>query len=117
MWTIQPEMRPKYEAQFRKLAPQGDYATGESIKQLMMMSGLPPMVLAKIWSLSDVDVDGKMDVNEFSIALHLIALKMKGIELPDQLPQALMVMFSHSSLPFPLLLFLSHSLFVTLSVC
>lgn len=91
LWTIQQDIKSKYEAQFRKVSPNSDYASGESIKQLMMLSGLPPMVLAKIWSLSDVDVDGRMDLNEFSIALHLIALKMKGFELPDQLPPALMV--------------------------
>ena len=34
--------------------------------------------------------DGKMDVNEFSVACKLINLKLKGIELPKTLPPQLL---------------------------
>ena len=63
-----------------------------------MQAGLPPMVLAQvifriwnilnspgfpqIWGLADMNGDGKMDINEFSIACKLINLKLKGMELP-----------------------------------
>ncbi|KAG8194195.1 hypothetical protein JTE90_024532 [Oedothorax gibbosus] len=40
-------------------------------------------------ALADRDADGKMDCNEFSIAMHLIELKMKGFEIPKQLPPAM----------------------------
>ena len=34
--------------------------------------------------------DGKMDLNEFSVACKLINLKLKGMELPKSLPPQLM---------------------------
>ena len=36
--------------------------------------------------LSDMNGDGKMDLNEFSVACKLINLKLKGMELPKTLP-------------------------------
>lgn len=40
-------------------------------------------------SLADTDRDGKMDINEFSIACKLVNLKLRGFELPKQLPPTL----------------------------
>jgi hypothetical protein len=47
-----------------------------------------------IWcrSLADRDADGKMDINEFSIACKLINLKLRGLEIPKVLPPSLLVM-------------------------
>lgn len=92
LFIISPEMKAKYEAQFKKLCPTGDYLSGDQVKGIMLQSGLPPMVLAAVWSLADVDADGRMDINEFSIALHLIALKLKGVEVPRTLPQSLKIL-------------------------
>lgn len=91
LFTISPDQKTKYEVQFKKICPTGDLISGPQARELMLQSGLPHKILAHIWSLSDVDSDGQMDINEFSIALHLIALKMKGVELPQILPQSLKV--------------------------
>lgn len=40
-------------------------------------------------ALSDTDSDGKMDINEFSIACKLINLKLRGFEIPKTLPSTL----------------------------
>jgi len=40
-------------------------------------------------ALSDTDADGKMDINEFSIACKLINLKLRGFEIPKTLPVVL----------------------------
>ena len=40
--------------------------------------------------LADVNGDGQMDVNEFSIACKLITMKLKNVELPKALPPSLM---------------------------
>ena len=40
------------------------------------------MTISQIWGLADMNGDGKMDINEFSIACKLINLKLKGMELP-----------------------------------
>ena len=34
--------------------------------------------------------DGKMDINEFSVACKLINLKLKGMEIPKNLPPQLL---------------------------
>jgi hypothetical protein len=39
--------------------------------------------------LADVDKDGNLNFNEFSIACKLITMKLKGFELPKILPAAL----------------------------
>lgn len=44
------------------------------------------MVLCGQRSLADTDRDGKMDINEFSIACKLVNLKLRGFEIPKQLP-------------------------------
>ncbi len=92
VFVITPDQKAKYESQFVRIcSSRSDFMSGEQAKTLMLSSGLPPNVLAHIWSLADVDSDGRMDINEFSIALHLISLKLKGIELPQTLPQSLKV--------------------------
>ena len=42
--------------------------------------------------LADVNGDGQMDINEFSIACKLITNKLKGTELPKTLPPSMMPM-------------------------
>ena len=44
----------------------------------MIKSKLPNNVLGKIWKLSDVDKDGLLDADEFSLAMHLINVKLDG---------------------------------------
>ncbi|XP_022654565.1 intersectin-1-like isoform X4 [Varroa destructor] len=88
-WTIPPEMRAKYDARF-EIIQQGGAVTGDVARALFLKSGLPPQVLAKIWALADMDADGRIDKKEFSIALWLIAMKLKGIEVPDRLPASML---------------------------
>lgn len=52
----------------------------------MVKSKLPNAMLGKIWKLADVDMDGKLDRDEFALAMHLIDIKLDGHELPAQLP-------------------------------
>ena len=41
--------------------------------------------------LADINGDGQMDMNEFSIACKLITNKLKGFELPAVLPPSIMM--------------------------
>ncbi|CAI4222913.1 unnamed protein product [Auanema sp. JU1783] len=50
-------------------------------------SGLDTESLSRIWTLSDVNEDGWLDLNEFSMAMHLIVLNVKGeVPIPNVLP-------------------------------
>ncbi len=52
-----------------------------------MKSRLPSSVLRRIWALSDIDQDGQLDRDEFSVAMFLIDHKLAGNDLPDKLPE------------------------------
>ncbi|XP_073424420.1 intersectin-2 isoform X3 [Dendrobates tinctorius] len=86
MWAITTEERAKHDQQFASLKPTGGLITGEQARTFFLQSGLPPAVLAEIWSLSDLNKDGRMDQLEFSIAMKLIKLKLQGQTLPMMLP-------------------------------
>ncbi|VDP13007.1 unnamed protein product [Onchocerca flexuosa] len=59
----------------------------EHVVEFFKRSGLDREKLSKIWSLSDVNEDGYLDLNEFSAAMHLIVLHIKGhIPIPDVIP-------------------------------
>ncbi|XP_070527268.1 intersectin-1 isoform X5 [Cardiocondyla obscurior] len=88
-WVIQPRERMRYQEQFDSLNPINGIVTGEQAKGFLLRSQLPPPILGQIWALSDTDADGKMDINEFSIACKLINLKLRGFEIPKVLPPIL----------------------------
>ncbi|CAK9815717.1 ITSN1 [Anthophora quadrimaculata] len=88
-WMIQPRERARYREQFESLKPINGVVTGVQAKEFLLKSQLPPAILGQIWALSDTDSDGKMDINEFSIACKLINLKLRGFEIPKALPSTL----------------------------
>ncbi len=55
----------------------------------MMKSKLPNSVLRRIWALSDIDKDGNLDRDEFSVAMFLIDHKLAGNDIPETLPERL----------------------------
>ncbi|XP_048865058.1 intersectin-1 isoform X1 [Brienomyrus brachyistius] len=89
-WVITVEERAKHDQQFHSLSPSpAGFITGDQAKNFFLQSGLPPPVLAQIWTLADMNNDGKMDIHEFSIAMKLIKLKLQGHNLPLSLPPAM----------------------------
>ncbi|XP_055889839.1 intersectin-1-like [Biomphalaria glabrata] len=65
------------------------YLLGVEARAILMQSGLPQPVLAQIWTLSDIDRDGKLTCDEFCIAMHLSELARLGHSLPPALPSEL----------------------------
>ncbi|XP_072178842.1 intersectin-1-like [Diadema setosum] len=88
-WRITAEDRAKHDAQFLQLKPISGYISGDAARGFFLQSGLPQQVLGHIWTLSDMNADGKLDKLEFSIAMFLIKKKLSGVELPRVLPQSL----------------------------
>ncbi|XP_004521766.1 intersectin-1 isoform X2 [Ceratitis capitata] len=89
-WVITQREKIKYQEQFKALQPQGGFVTGAQAKGFFLQSQLPPLILGQIWALADTDSDGKMNINEFSIACKLINLKLRGMEVPKVLPPTLL---------------------------
>uniref|UniRef100_A0A0N5AFA8 RalBP1-associated Eps domain-containing protein 2 n=1 Tax=Syphacia muris TaxID=451379 RepID=A0A0N5AFA8_9BILA len=62
----------------------------EHVVEFFKKSDLNIDVLSKIWALSDVNEDGYLNHAEFSTAMHLIVLNVKGnIAIPDVLPKCI----------------------------
>lgn len=93
-WVITQREKLKYQEQFKALQPQGGFVTGAQAKGFFLQSQLPPLILGQIWALADTDSDGKMNINEFSIACKLINLKLRGMDLPKVLPPTLLASLS-----------------------
>jgi len=65
----------------------GGYILGGKAKELLMASGIDVAALRKIWDLSDIDKDGKLDKYEFTIALYLTEKVQEGYDLPVALDE------------------------------
>ena len=50
-----------------------------------MNSNLGSATLRSIWELSDIDKDGSLDLEEFTVAMVLVEQCKAGNELPDHL--------------------------------
>ena len=50
---------------------------------------MPEDELAQIWELADLDGDGKLHLDEWAIAMHLVSRRVAGDPLPATLPSSL----------------------------
>ncbi|UJR22027.1 hypothetical protein I4U23_025094 [Adineta vaga] len=90
-WRISTEDRTKYDSYFQQCNPIQGYVTGDQARKFFVQSGLPGEILRKIWDLSDITTDGRLDKREFAIACHLIASQVqKKAQLPATLPPTLL---------------------------
>lgn len=89
-WTITPEQREYYCAQFRALQPDmNGLLAGPDARRFFEKSRLSVHELRKIWQLADVTKDGALSLEEFKTAMHLVVLRRNNIDLPDKLPPSL----------------------------
>eukprot|EP00929_Paragymnodinium_shiwhaense_P032887 TRINITY_DN18171_c0_g1_i1.p1 TRINITY_DN18171_c0_g1~~TRINITY_DN18171_c0_g1_i1.p1 ORF type:complete len:530 (-),score=134.60 TRINITY_DN18171_c0_g1_i1:165-1754(-) len=85
-WLVAPDTS-EYAADFKTLGPNADgKITGQKAKVKMVESKLPSNVLHKVWTLADVDKDGSLTLEEYSLAMHFIKMRLGGQDLPTQLP-------------------------------
>jgi len=85
-WIVTSAMKATYDIKFHELSLQGGKASGGQIMNVMLQSGLQRETLKAIWTLSDIDSDGKMDHEEFALCMFLIDHVKKGLKLPPTLP-------------------------------
>eukprot|EP00004_Rigifila_ramosa_P011491 TRINITY_DN2462_c0_g1_i1.p1 TRINITY_DN2462_c0_g1~~TRINITY_DN2462_c0_g1_i1.p1 ORF type:complete len:498 (+),score=100.06 TRINITY_DN2462_c0_g1_i1:154-1647(+) len=90
-WAVVVASRPEYTSQFNALSTSGPTGkiSGKAIRPTLLQSNLPNELLAKLWSLADIDRDGSLDLDEFSLIMHLIKLVQRGAPVPDTLPGTL----------------------------
>ncbi|KNE55168.1 hypothetical protein AMAG_17749 [Allomyces macrogynus ATCC 38327] len=89
-WLISHEEKLKYATLFKAWDTAGvGYLTGEQCRDIFVTSGLPQNILVHIWSLADVHNVGKLNADEFAIAMHLVYKKLNNVDLPTTLPEEL----------------------------
>ncbi|XP_067108672.1 epidermal growth factor receptor substrate 15-like 1 isoform X1 [Osmerus mordax] len=88
-WAVRPEEKGKFDGIFDSLSPVNGLLSGDKVKPVLINSKLPLDVLGRIWDLSDVDKDGQLDRDEFSVAMHLVYRAMENEPTPTALPASL----------------------------
>ena len=89
-WAVTKDEKKIYDQLFK--AWDGfnkGFVGGDVAIEVMGQSGLPKADLEKIWTLSDPGNKGRLDMDEFAVAMHLIYRKLNGYPVPNQLPPEL----------------------------
>jgi len=86
-WIVKEEMYERCKGLFKSLNPVSGKLIGAQAKSTLMKSGLDVKQLRAIWHLADIDKDGKLDVDEFAVAMYLIDGVRRGRmkTVPDSL--------------------------------
>ncbi|XP_065583401.1 intersectin-1-like isoform X3 [Artemia franciscana] len=88
-WGIPQQTKLKYAQLFNSLDRNNTgFLTGIQARGVLVQSQLPQVTLAKIWTLSDIDTDGKLSCEEFILAMHLCDLARTNEPLPSVLPNS-----------------------------
>uniref|UniRef100_A0A665U4T2 Epidermal growth factor receptor pathway substrate 15 n=1 Tax=Echeneis naucrates TaxID=173247 RepID=A0A665U4T2_ECHNA len=88
-WAVKPEEKMKFDAIFDSLGPVGGMLSGDKVKPVLLNSKLPVDILGRVWELSDLDRDGMLDKDEFSVAMYLVYRALEGEPVPMSLPPPL----------------------------
>ncbi|KAH6313414.1 hypothetical protein HBI38_156800 [Parastagonospora nodorum] len=89
-WLISPQEKSSYDNLFKGVDTTGrGFITGDQAVRFFSDSGLPEDVLAGIWDLADINSEGQLSRDEFSVAMYLIRQQRKGDALPTTLPPSL----------------------------
>lgn len=89
-WAVTRDEKTIYDDMFRAWdGLQKGYIAGEQARGMLKQSGLGDNVLERIWTLSDPHNKGRLDMDEFAVAMHLVYLAINGHAMPDKLPDEL----------------------------
>lgn len=89
-WAITKDEKKMYDQLFRAWdGLHKGYIAGETAIEIFGQSGLEKPDLERIWTLADHGNKGRLNLDEFAVAMHLIYRKLNGYPLPNQLPPEL----------------------------
>ena len=93
-WVVNPADKAKFDQIFAGVdkANQG-FITGDQAVEFFSNSRLPEEILASIWDLADINGEGRLNKDQFAVAMYLIR-QQRGTKdgrgaLPTTLPPAL----------------------------
>lgn len=86
-WAIKGPAKLKYTQLFNTTdRTRSGVLTGAQARGVFLQTNLPQQTLAKIWTLSDMDSDGRLGCEEFVLAMYLCDLVASGEPIPAKLP-------------------------------
>ncbi|KIV95338.1 hypothetical protein PV10_03007 [Exophiala mesophila] len=89
-WAVTKDEKRMYDQLFKAWDGLGKgFITGDVAIEIMGQSGLDRPDLEAIWTLSDPNNKGRLNLDEFSVAMHLIYRKLNGYPIPARLPPEL----------------------------
>lgn len=89
-WAITKDEKTRYDQLFRAWDGLGKgFIGGDQAIEIFGQSGLEKMDLERIWTLADNGNKGKLNLDEFAVAMHLIYRKLNGYPVPNVLPPEL----------------------------
>ncbi|KAK5647503.1 hypothetical protein RI129_002395 [Pyrocoelia pectoralis] len=82
-WVVTPDEKAKSDALFIKSDIDRDgFVSGQEIKDVFLQSGVPQAILAHIWALCDIKQSGKLNNEQFALAMWFVARCLKGLDPP-----------------------------------
>lgn len=89
-WSITKDEKRIYDKIFGEWDKERKGTIGGDIAiKVLSQSGLPQTDLESIWTLSDPGNKGKLDRDEFAVAMHLIYRRLNNYPIPARLPPEL----------------------------
>jgi hypothetical protein len=89
-WAITKGEKKLYDDTFKAWDGMSKgYISGDQALEIFGQSGLPKPDLERVWTLSDSADRGRLNLDEFAVAMHLIYRKLNGYPIPARLPPEL----------------------------
>ncbi|TAQ83488.1 hypothetical protein B7494_g8188 [Chlorociboria aeruginascens] len=89
-WAVTKDEKTRYDSVFKAWDGFGKgFIGGDVAIEVFGQSGLEKPDLERVWTLADHGNKGKLNMDEFAVAMHLIYRKLNGYPLPAQLPPEL----------------------------
>ncbi|KAL2824334.1 hypothetical protein BJY01DRAFT_256484 [Aspergillus pseudoustus] len=89
-WAITKEEKRIYDELFRAWdGLHKGFIGGDTAIEIMGQSGLERKDLEAVWTLADPHNRGRLNMDEFAVAMHLIYRKLNGYPVPSRLPPEL----------------------------
>lgn len=89
-WAITKEEKRIYDDLFRVWDGfRKGFIGGETAIEIMGQSGMEQKDLERIWTLADPHNRGRLNMDEFAVAMHLIYRRLNGYPVPNRLPPEL----------------------------
>ena len=89
-WAITKEEKKIYDDLFRAWDGfRKGFVGGDTAIEIMGQSALERQDLERIWTLADPHNRGRLNMDEFAVAMHLIYRRLNGYPVPSRLPPEL----------------------------